>query len=72
MIPLNPPPEPLYQGRLCLNVPQAPAHIWAQLSPAQQQQVYHSLAQVCRQVAHQLTRQEQPHDHQCIDHQRTP
>jgi hypothetical protein len=60
---LNPPPYPPYQRPMSLDVPQAPAHVWAQLSPAQQQQVYQTLAQVCRQLVHQIKSREQPHDH---------
>jgi hypothetical protein len=60
---LNPQPEPPHQRPMSLDMAQAPAHVWAQLSPVQRQQVYHSLAQVCRHLVHQITSQEQPHDH---------
>jgi len=63
MTPLNPQPDPPYQRPLSLGVPQAPAQVWSHLSPTQQQQVYHSLAQVCRQLARQIKSQERPHDH---------
>ncbi len=63
MINLNPPPEPPHQRPLSLDVPQAPAHVWAQLSSAHQQQVYQTLAHVCRQLAHPIKSREQPHEH---------
>jgi hypothetical protein len=63
MITLNPPPDPPYQRPLSLGVPQVPAQVWTHLSSAQQQQVYQVLAQVCRQLARQITSQERPHDH---------
>lgn len=63
MTTLNPPPDPPCQRPLSLNVPQAPVQIWAQLSSTQQQQVYHSLAQVCRQLVRQIKSQEQGHDY---------
>jgi hypothetical protein len=59
---LNPRPYLPYQCLMSLNLPQAPAHVWAQLSPAQQQQVHQTLAQVCRQLVHQIKSREQPHD----------
>jgi hypothetical protein len=60
---LNPPPDPPYPRSLSLNVPHAPVQIWAQLSSTQQQQVYHILAQVCRQLVRQIKSQEQHHDY---------
>lgn len=63
MTTFNPQPDPPYPRPLSLDVPQAPAQVWTQLSPAQQQQVYQILAQVCRQLVHQIKSQEQPHDH---------
>ena len=62
MTTLNLQPDPPYQHPLSLNVPQAPARVWAQLSPIQQQQVYHILAQMCRQLVRQIQSQEQRHD----------
>lgn len=63
MTTLNPPPDPPYPDPMSLNVSQAPAHIWVQLSPAQHQQVCHNLAQVCRQLVRQIKSREQRHDH---------
>jgi hypothetical protein len=63
MTTLNPQPDPPYPRPLSQNVPQAPAQVWAQLSPTQQQQVYHILAQVCRQLVRQIKSQEQRHDY---------
>jgi hypothetical protein len=63
MIILNQPPDPPYPRPLSRHVPQVPAHVWGQLNLAQQQQVYHSLVQVCRQLVRQIKSQEQPHDH---------
>jgi hypothetical protein len=60
---LNPPPEPPHPRPLSPDVPQAPTHIWAQLSPTQQREVHQTLAQMCRQLVHQITCPEQPHDH---------
>jgi hypothetical protein len=60
---LNPPPEPPQPRPLSPDMPQVPTHIWAQLSPTQQQEVHQTLAQVCRQLARQITCQEQPYDH---------
>jgi hypothetical protein len=63
MTTLNPQPDPPYQPPLSLNVPQAPVRVWAQLSPIQQQQVFHILVQVCRQWVRQIKSPEQRHDY---------
>ncbi len=60
---LNPQPYPPYRRPMPPDLLHAPAQVWAQLSPAQQQQVYQTLAHVCRQLAHPIKSREQPHEH---------
>lgn len=59
---LNPQPYPPYRRPIPPDLLQSPAQVWARLSPAQQQQVYQTLAHVCHQFAQQVKSREQPHD----------